>query len=1050
LSPSQDQFLRLLARKTWSFFDGHGGAEDNWLIPDNVQDRPAPMTAHRTSPTNLGLALLSNLAAHDFGYLQAGRLMERTQATLSTMGKLERYLGHFYNWYDTLTLAPLHPLYISTVDSGNLAGHLLTLRPGLLALAQAPILHPRTFAGLADAVAVLRDSLPANALPALDVLDAALLTAQEPADRATPKTLAQTRRRLDHIRQLGYGLLEAFGAPAYSEPLWHCQAMLRQCEEARDELALLAPWPERPADAPWQDIPALQAVPTLQQVADQGGGVLAALRARLSAPGTMPDERAWLLQTELAVVLAADRATQRCAALEKLGDTLADMAVAEYGFLYDKGSRLLAIGYNLTERRRDEGLYDLLASEARLGSFVAIAQGQLPQETWFALGRQLNNSPGGPVLLSWSGSMFEYLMPRLVMPSYPHTLLDQTCLSAVRTQIDYGDKLGIPWGMSESAYNLFDVGMNYQYRAFGVPGLGLKRGLADDVVVAPYASMLALMVAPDEACRNLQRLAKDQLIGRYGLYEAIDYTPRRQPPGKNGTIVYAYMAHHQGMGFLSLASVLLGRTMQARFEADPSFQATMLLLQERVPRAAAAYAKATELSVIRSTPPGQAEVSVRVLDTADTPIPEVQLLSNGRYHVMVTNSGAGSSRWRDLAVTRWREDGTCDNWGTFCYLRDTDSGHVWSTSYQPTLQRPDHYEVIFSEGRAEFRRTDNQIDTHTEIVVSPEDDIELRRCRLTNRGRERRTLEITCYAEVVIAPAMADELHPAFSNLFIQTEIVPSERAILSTRRARSPEDNPPWMFQLLAIHGGAPGRASYETDRAQFLGRGRSVSNPLAMESAAALSGSQGSVLDPVSAIRCTITLEPEETAVVDLVQGVGDSRSACMNLISKYQDRHLADRALELAWTHAQVLVRQLNATEADAQLYARLANAIVYQNPTLRADAATLVKNRRGQSGLWGYAISGDLPIVLLRIKDPANFELVRQLVQAHAYWRQKGVIVDLVIWNEDTGTYRQALQDRMMGLISAGVESHIIDRPGGIFVRPGDQISEEDRTLLLAVS
>ncbi|MNX41132.1 N,N'-diacetylchitobiose phosphorylase [compost metagenome] len=704
----------------------------------------------------------------------------------------------------------------------------------------------------------------------------------------------------------------------------------------------------------------------------------------------------------------------------------------------------------MTERRRDEGLYDLLASEARLCSFVAIAQGQLPQETWFALGRQLSTAAGGTVLLSWSGSMFEYLMPRLVMPSYAHTLLEQTCVSAVRAQIEYGDKLGIPWGMSESAYNLFDVGMNYQYRAFGVPGLGLKRGLADDVVVAPYASMLALMVSPDEACRNLQRLAQESLLGRYGFYEAIDYTPRRLPPGKTGAIVYAYMAHHQGMGFLSIANVLLGRTMQARFEADPSFQATMLLLQERIPRAAAAYAKAAELSVIRTTAPGQPEASVRVLDTADTPIPEVQLLSNGRYHVMVTNSGAGSSRWRDLAVTRWREDGTCDNWGTFCYLRDKDSGAIWSTSHQPTLTRPDHYEVIFSEGRAEFRRTDHQIDTHTEIVVSPEDDIELRRCHLTNRSRERRTIEITCYAEVVIAPPMADELHPAFSNLFVQTEIVPSERAILCSRRGRSPADNPPWMFQLLAIHGGTPGTASYETDRAVFLGRGRSVADPQALDGDAPLTGSQGSVLDPVCAIRCEITLEAEESVIVDLVQGVGDCRSACMNLISKYQDRHLADRALELAWTHAQVIVRQLNATEADAQLYARLANAIVYQNPAMRAETATLLKNRRGQSGLWGYAISGDLPIVLLRIKDPANFELVRQLVQAHAYWRQKGVAVDLVIWNEDTGSYRQALQDRMMGLISAGVEAHIIDRPGGIFVRPGDQISEEDRTLLLAVS
>ncbi|WMD22242.1 glucoamylase family protein [Achromobacter seleniivolatilans] len=1045
LSPNQEQFLRLLARKTWSFFDGHGGAEDNWLIPDNIQDRPAPLTAHRTSPTNLGLALLSNLTAYDFGYIQTGRLLERTQATLSTMGKLERYLGHFYNWYDTITLKPLPPLYISTVDSGNLAGHLLTLRPGLLALAQAPILHPRTFQGMADALAVLQESVAGHKFPELDQLEASLNDALP-----HPMTLAQTRQHLDQIRTLAYGLLEEFSAPAHAEPLWHCRALLRQCEDASDELALLAPWHDQPADAPWQDFPQLRAMPTLQQVASQRATLLPELRARMADPDASEEERAWLLGAELAVVVAGERAADRSAALLRLADTLAEMAVAEYGFLYDKGSRLLAIGYNLTERRRDEGLYDLLASEARLGSFVAIAQGQLPQETWFALGRQLNNSPGGPVLLSWSGSMFEYLMPRLVMPSYAHTLLDQTCQSAVRAQIEYGNKLGIPWGMSESAYNLYDISLNYQYRAFGVPGLGLKRGLGDDVVVAPYASMMALMVAPEDAVRNLQRLARDNLMGRYGLYEAVDYTPRRLPPGKSSAIVYSYMAHHQGMGFLSIASVLLGRTMQARFEADPSFQATMLLLQERVPRASAAYAKAAELSVIRTIAPGQAEVSVRVLDTADTPIPEVQLLSNGRYHVMVTNSGAGSSRWKDLAVTRWREDGTCDNWGTFCYLRDTGSGKVWSTSHQPTLKRPDHYEVIFSEGRAEFRRTDHQIDTHTEIVVSPEDDIELRRCRLTNRSRERRTLEFTTYAEVVIAPAMADELHPAFSNLFVQTEILADERAILSTRRGRSPEDNQPWMFQLLAIHGGQTGAASYETDRALFLGRGGSVATPRAMAFQGALSNSQGSVLDPVAAIRCEITLEPEETVIVDLVQGVGDSRNTCLNLISKYQDRHLADRALELSWTHAQVTVRQLNVTEADAQLYARLANAIIYQNPTMRADAATLLKNRRGQSGLWGYAISGDLPIVLLRIKDPANFELVRQMVQAHAYWRQKGVAVDLVIWNEDTGNYRQILQDRMVGLISAGVEAHIIDRPGGIFVRPGDQISEEDRILLLAVS
>ncbi|MGE8615869.1 MAG: GH36-type glycosyl hydrolase domain-containing protein [Achromobacter veterisilvae] len=1047
LSAGQELFLKTLARKTWAFFEMHGGARDNWLIPDNIQDHPTPRTAHRTSPTNMGLALLSNLAAYDFGYIQAGRLIERTQATLGTMAGLERYLGHFYNWYDTVSLKPLAPLYVSTVDSGNLAGHLLTLRQGLLELAHAPILQGRTFAGIADTLAVLRENDAARGLPELERMQEELAS----TGLAGALTLTAARPAIDRLCALAGRLAARQDLPeAVADFLPFCQSLLRQCEDARDELARFAP-PRAAGPAPgWLAAAGLDGIPTLRQVAVRHATTLPAIRERLADPGCSADERNGLMELVSALDRAGTLALERSAELERLAGILAEMAVMEYGFLYDKGSRLLAIGYNLTERRRDEGLYDLLASEARLCSFVAIAQGQLPQETWFALGRQLSTAAGRPVLLSWSGSMFEYLMPLLVMPSYPRTLLDQTCLSAVRAQIEYGNKLGIPWGISECAYNLYDVNMNYQYRAFGVPGLGLKRGLADDVVVAPYASMLALMVAPDEACQNLLRLAGDGLMGRYGLYEAIDYTPRRLPRGKAGAVVYSYMAHHQGMGFISLADTLLGHRMQARFDADPSFKATMLLLQERVPRASAAYTKATELSVIRTAAPGQAEIPVRVLDTPHTSIPEVQLLSNGRYHVMVTNSGGGSSRWKDLAVTRWREDGTCDNWGTFCYLRDVESGESWSTTYQPTLKRPDNYEVIFSEGRAEFRRSDWQLDAHTEIVVSPEDDIELRRCRLTNRSRERRTIEITSYSEAVIAPPAADDLHPAFSNLFVQTEAVPAEHAILCTRRRRSLGDDPPWMFQLLSIHGGTPGAASFETDRSLFIGRGRSTAAPSAIEGSVPLSGSQGAVLDPVLAIRRVITLAPEETAVIDLVQGVADNRGACMNLIRKYQDRHLADRALELAWTHAQITVRQLNTTEADAQLYARLANAIVYQNPTMRAEAPILLKNRRGQSGLWGYAISGDLPIVLLRIKDPANFELVRQLVQAHAYWRQKGVAVDLVIWNEDTGNYRQVLQDRMMGLISAGVEAHIIDRPGGIFVRPGDQISEEDRILLQAVS
>jgi cyclic beta-1,2-glucan synthetase len=746
---------------------------------------------------------------------------------------------------------------------------------------------------------------------------------------------------------------------------------------------------------------------------------------------------------------AGRRARARIVAIERLAQQAGKLARMEYDFLFDKGRHLLAIGYNVGERRRDSSYYDLLASEARLCSFVAIAQGQVPQEAWFALGRLLITAGGEPVLLSWSGSMFEYLMPLLVMPTYENTLLDQTCKAAVERQIEYGKKRGVPWGISESCYNTIDVHLNYQYRAFGVPGLGLKRGLAEDLVVAPYASALALMVAPEEACLNLQRLAAGGFEGTYGLYEAIDYTPSRLPRGQSSAVVRSFLAHHEGMSLLSLAYLLLDRPMQKRFESDPLFQATALLLQERVPKAMAFYSHTAELSDLRAASSIR-ETPVRVFISPDSALPEVQLLSNGRYHVMITNAGGGYSRWRDIAVTRWREDTTCDNWGTFCYIRDITTGTFWSTAFQPTLRRPENYEAIFSEARAEFRRRDHDFDTHTEIAVSPEDDVELRRITITNHSRTRRLIDVTSYAEVVLALPAADALHPAFSNLFVQTEILHEQRAILCTRRPRSLDEHSPWMFHLMAVHGAQVEEPSYETDRMRFIGRGNTIADPQAMRESAALTGSQGSVLDPIVAIRHRIALDPEESATVNIVSGIGETREACLGLVQKYQDRYLADRVFDLAWTHSQVLLRQINATEADAQIYGRLAGSVVYANSSLRADPSVLARNRRGQSGLWGYSISGDLPIVLLQIGDPANIELVRQLVQAHAYWRLKGLAVDLVIWNEDHAGYRQLLHDQIMGLIAAGVEAGVTDRPGGIFVRPVDQISAEDRILFQSIS
>ena len=875
---------------------------------------------------------------------------------------------------------------------------------GLLALPDQKILGPQVFGGLSDTLKVLVDAAGETA-PAL------LAQIQKDAESALnspPTTLMAARQSLDQLATSAAEVAARFDSvdPAPdSEANWWARAFARQCRDALDDLSFLISSP----------VSTIDEIPTLRGLARLGNR----------------------------------RASERIAAIERLALQSSEFSRMEYDFLFDKARHLLAIGYNVGERRLDSSYYDLLASEARLCCFVAIAQRQLPQESWFSLGRLLTSVGGEPVLLSWSGSMFEYLMPLLVMPTYEHTLLDQTYKAAVDRQIEYGRQRGVPWGMSESGYNMVDIQFNYQYRAFGVPGLGLKRGLAEDLVIAPYASALALMVAPEDACLNLQRLAAEGFEARYGFYEAIDYTPSHQRRGQSSVVVRSFMAHHQGMSLLSLAHLLLDRPMQKRFESDPLFQATMLLLQERIPRATGFYLQTPELSDVRATSSG-AEMPVRIFRSPHTPVPEVQLLSNGRYHVMVTNAGGGYSRWKDIAVTRWREDSTCDNWGTFCYLRDVASGKFWSTAYQPTLKRSDPYEAIFSEGRAEFRRRDLDYDTHTEIVVSPEDDIELRRIRIRNISRTRRTIEVTTYAEVVLASSAADALHPAFSNLFVQTEIIRRQRAILCTRRPRSLDEQTPWMFHLMAVHGADIGEVSYETDRMQFIGRGRTVADPQAMSERSTLSGSEGSVLDPIVAIRYRITLDPEASATIDVVSGIGETRDVCMGLVEKYQDRRLADRVFDLAWTHNQVLLQQLNATEADAHLYGSIACSIMYANSSLRADTNILKKNRRGQSGLWGYAISGDLPIVLLRIEDPANIDLVRQLVQAHAYWRLKGLAVDLVIWNEDHAGYRQQLQDQILGLIAAGLEAHVTDRSGGIFVRVAEQISNEDRILLQTVA
>lgn len=1040
LTIEQHMFLQKLARKTWRFFEEFIRLEDNWLPPDNYQEQPVELIAHRTSPTNIGLSLLSNLSACNFGYITTGQLIEKTRNTIGTLQKMEKYKGHFFNWYNTETLQILAPKYISTVDSGNLAGHLLVLRQGLLAIPYQPIQNTQLVKGLIDTLRIIRDAANENEIKSIESLLLDLDTIFGGNEYNPPDFISQ----IESFSKRFTEITASTDPSPFSEVNRWKDLFSNQLSEINEQLTLFRPWhmlQNAPLDfiqpvALKADTSLLELLNAANELTDPATGI--------SNEIVTIDVNQWLTEYTSALNYTIQKASHLIKSAEELAIQCNELSDMEWDFLYDKSNHLLTIGYNVQEHRSDTSYYDLLASEVRLCIFICIAQGKLPEESWFALGRLLTNIDGQPILLSWSGSMFEYLMPLLVMPTYDNTLLDQTYKTAVEWQIKYGKKSNLPWGISESCYNMINANSHYQYRAFGAPGLGLKRGLEDDAVIAPYASAMALMVAPEKACENLQFLYKKGLAGKYGLYEAIDYTSSRLPRGQSSATVYSFMAHHEGMSLLSLEYLLRDKPMQKLFEAEPQFKATLLLLQEKIPRATTFFAHTTDIADSNYVANSQ---ETRIIHTPDTPTPEVQLLSNGRYHVMITNSGGGYSRWKDLAVTRWQEDVTCDNWGTFCYIRDVDSKEYWSTTLQPTLVRTDKYEAAYSQGRVDFNATYHDIETHTEIVVSPEDDIEMRRVLITNRSEIQKTIEVTSYSEVVLATAASDVMAPAFSNLFVETEIMPHQNTILCTRRPRSAGEQSPWMFHLMATEGKQAEEISYETDRMAFIGHGNSIVNPKAMKNPGKLSGSQGSVLDPIVAIRFKIILEPEESATLDMVMGIAETKEICLGLINKYQDNtpH-KDRVFEMAWTHSQVVLRQINASESDAQLYGRLASSLLFVNAAFRAAPSILINNHRQQSGLWGYSISGDLPIVLLKVESQGSMQMVVQLIQAHAYWHVKGLLVDLVIWNEEHNGYRQLFQNEIDALIPAEFK----DRPGGIFIRAADQISNEDRILFQSVA
>jgi len=883
-------FLQAVALRTWRYFDTFMTADHHALPPDNVRMVPGLRVDHRTSPTNIGMSLLATVAAHDLGFIDLDELVARLEATLASVEGLERFEGHLLNWYDTRTLVPLEPRYVSTVDSGNLAAALVTLAAGLPCL------------GTGDGV------------------------------------------------------------------------------------------PE----------------PTVTQLRDLGA---------------------------------------RCGALFNGMD---------FTRLYDVRRQLFRIGYRLADAegpgRLDAGCYDLLASESRLASFLAISKGDVPESHWFHLGRSTTAVHGAPVLLSWSATLFEYLMPLLVSRTYPGTLLDSSCRMAVQRHIDYGAERGVPWGVSESAYSATDRHGNYQYRAFGVPGLGLKRGLGDDLVVAPYATALAAMLVPVQSAANLRRLAALGLDGDYGFVDAVDYPNlERGIPSVGGdtatpVIVHTYMAHHQGMTLVALANVLAGAPMVSRFHMDSRVQATELLLQERQPRGTPARRDHPVDAVQLLTPPVS---PLRRYRTPHTVFPHAQFLSNGRLVSVVTNAGGGHLMRDGVAVTRARHDATLDPGSTHVYLRDVWSGDVWSATYQPTTVEPDDYLVTFRPERATVRRHDGGIISQLDVVVSTEDDVEVRRITLTNLGPRTREIDVTSYVEIALAAPAADLAHPAFGKLFLETEYAPESAALLCHRRPRDPGDDPLWAIHVLSLEGRTQGPIEWETDRTRFLGRGRDCASPVALDGRT-LSGSTGVVLDPIMSLRQRIRLEPGATTRMSFATGVEKDRESALALARKYREPSAAVRAFALSLGHARSALHHLDASVDEALLFERLASRVLYADASLRASGEVLAHNRLGQPGLWRHSISGDLPILLVRVVGVDALPLARQALQAQEYWRLKGLRADVVILNEQAGGYLDDMQAQLVALLDAGPWRDWRQRPGGAYLLRGDAVTSAERTLLESVA
>ena len=1013
LEIEEEEFLREVSRRIWAYYEDFVNEENNYLAPDNYQEKPYKGVAHRTSPTNIGMGLISNIVAYDLGYLAIGEVIYRLELILDGMRGLEKYQGHFLNWYDTKTKLSLWPRYVSTVDSGNLLGYLWIIKEEIKSFRNKPIIREKEILALKDIYELIRkddkeefhDGIPDD----IDLKEYKNILVEE---------LNKVKIRLDKSnKELEEG--------KEKENYW-LKKLQKQIETKIDFYDFIFEGIEKILSDSIKsyNVPTfIEIINLLEDIKESSGDEFKEVLDKKIIKLKEFDDRLMVLASEVDSIMEA----------------------MKFDFLYSNERGLFSIGYNVEEKSLGNSYYDLMASESRTTSFLTIARGEIPKEHWYNLNRNISKALGFKSLVSWSGTMFEYFMPYQIMKSFDNTIWSLTYSSVINAQKAYGDKKDIPWGISESAYYLFDINQVYQYKAFGVPGIGLKRGLEDEVVVSPYSSIMTLPLDTKVSLDNLKHLYDINAYGRYGFIEAIDYSEGKDNPKE----VRCYMVHHLGMSFLALDNVINNNILKERFHSIPEVKAAEILLKERVPEYVV-FDRDIEISSVNNKLMEREEFIPRVFKGSKKENPEVLLLSNGSYSTMISNNGSGYSKKNDMTVYRWKGDSTSDSSGMFFYIKNLNSNDYWSATYEPCKEEKDDYLVEFTLDKAKFERNDGNIGTKYEVMLSSEDNIEFRKITLKNNSEKQRTIEVTSYLEVTLQSFEGDAVHPSFSNLFISTEYNEEAKALIGNRRPRAEGAVTHYIFHNLVSGNEIEGDITYETSRLNFIGRNRSLKSPEVMDNDAPLQNTVGTVLDPIMSIRCRITLNAGEEGSIYYLTGVGESKEEVLSLIDKYKEIPIIEKSLD-AYNYSNSLeLKHMGIRSAQANIYQSLAAYLLYLHSG-RKNREEYIKNiNMNQENLWAYGISGDLPIVLLVIYGEEDIDLLRQTINMHYYFRNKGIKCDLVIYNEEEVSYEEPLQKDIISTVNNSLEREYINKAGGIFIHNKSTMGEEVKNFLIGIS